>query len=91
MFFDSYACYMKYKPDVLALSKDDNHAYEIFEKHLVKQNKILEKYRHIERDEVGDGEKNNFYCNLMVIRRKSRKRRSRGRYFEACSKFGTYE
>ena len=33
--------YMKYKPVVLALSKDDNHAYEIFEKLLVKQNKIL--------------------------------------------------
>ena len=30
--------YMKYKQDVLALSKDDNDAYEIFEKHLVKQN-----------------------------------------------------
>ena len=80
--------YMKYKPDILALSKDDNHAYEIFEKHLVKQNKILEKYRDIKND---DEEKKKCYCHLMVIRRQSRKRRSRGRYFEACSKFGTYE
>ena len=31
--------YMKYnKPELLALSKDENEAYEIFEKHLVKQN-----------------------------------------------------
>ena len=80
--------YMKYnKPELLVLSKDEYEAYEIFEKHLVKQNKILEKYRDRENDE----EKNNCYCDLMVIRRQSGKRKSKGRYFEACQKFGTYE
>ena len=43
--------YMKYvKPELLLLSRDENEAYEIFEKYLVKQNKILEKYGEKEND-----------------------------------------
>ena len=84
--------YMKNnKPELVDLTNDGFDAYEIFEKHLMKQKKILEKYRDMENDEGDDEEKNNCYCDLMVIRRQSGKRKSKGRYFEACPKFGTYE
>ena len=39
-----------------------NYNYEIFEKHLVKQNRILEKYRLIEND---DEKKKNCYCDHL--------------------------